>query len=265
MQFESFCKRTFEVEDLESVRSSMIRTWVAQMMEEKLAPSSIQRKLSSIHSCYRFLVKNGLLTSNPARNIHKPKKPSRLPVFIEENKMMGLYEAPETGDPLIFRNRLIVTLLYETGIRRAELIHLHIADVDKSLKQIKVLGKRSKMRYVPISDMMLTMIDRWIQLRSSLDRGLAGDLLFLGDRGKKIGDSAVYKAVKTYLSGITTMKKRSPHIMRHSFATHMLNHGADLNVIKEILGHSSLAATQIYTHNSIEKLRAIHEKMHPRQ
>jgi integrase/recombinase XerC len=264
-QFAVFCKRSFDIDHIEEVRSSMIRTWMAEMMEEKYAPTSIQRKISAIHSFYRFMVKNGLTEQNPARGIHKPKKPGRLPVFVEEAKMLKLYDEEDTSDPVRLRNRLIVTLLYETGIRRTELIHLTISDVDYSLKQIKVLGKRNKMRYIPVSDGLLTMIRQWKEARMQIDKGLAPDLLFLAENGKKMGDSVVYNLVKSYLSDITTMKKKSPHVLRHSFATHMLNHGADLNVIKEILGHSSLAATQVYTHNSIEKLRAIHEKLHPRQ
>ncbi len=265
LQFAAFCKRSFDIDRFEDVRSSQIRTWMAEMMEEKYAATSIQRKISAVHSFYRFMVKNGILDLNPARGIHKPKKPGRLPVFVEESKIMSLYTQEATSDPVGMRNRLVVTLLYETGIRRSELIHLSISDVDHSLKQIKVLGKRNKMRYIPVSDALLTMIREWVQVRLHIDKGLAGDLLFLAENGKKMGDSVVYTLVKSYLSDITTMKKKSPHVLRHSFATHMLNHGADLNVIKEILGHSSLAATQVYTHNSIEKLRAIHEKLHPRQ
>lgn len=221
----------------------------------------------------RFQMKEGIITSNPARNIPKPKKPARLPLFVEEKGAQALYTIetgelfilPEGADPfLLKRDELIVTLLYETGIRQSELLGLKDSDVDKSIGQIKVLGKRNKTRYVPLGKAMMGKIEAYISIRNEHFRNSSFESLIVTDKGKKVTKSLVYLKVKFYLSQVTTIQRKSPHVLRHTFATHMLNNGAELNVIKEILGHSSLAATQVYTHNSIEKLKSIHSRMHPR-
>jgi len=212
----------------------------------------------------------GIVQHNPARGIPKPKKPVRLPVFVDEAAARGLYQITENavqeGDDefCALRDQLIVTILYETGIRQAELLNLKDSDLDESIGQIKVLGKRNKMRYVPIGREMTQKLQEYIKMRDEQNFHRTSDHLFVTERGKKISKTFVYLKVKSYLSQVTTIKRKSPHVLRHTFATHMLNNGADLNVIKEILGHSSLAATQVYTHNSIEKLKSIHSRMHPR-
>jgi integrase/recombinase XerC len=266
LQFSVFCEEEYSISDAGSVNTPVVRSWVAGLVERGLSPASVQRKVSALHSFYRFQMRTGQLAHNPAKGVSKPKKARRLPVFVEESKISQLYQSADEQPRSYaeYRDKLIVTLLYETGIRRSELIHLKTSDVDESLLQLKVLGKRNKMRYVPVSKEILSSIRQLREHARKEFEVVTEDWVFLSNRGKKVTESVVYLAVKRYLSGITTLRKKSPHVLRHTFATHMLNHGADLNVIKEILGHSSLAATQIYTHNSIEKLRDIHSRMHPR-
>jgi integrase/recombinase XerC len=272
-QFAQFCKKEFEIESPVEVSHQVVRSWLASLMEVDYHPSSVHRKLSAINAYMRFQMKEGILTSNPARNIPKPKKPARLPLFVEEKGAQALYTIetgelfilPEGADTfLLKRDELIVTLLYETGIRQSELLGLKDSDVDKSIGQIKVLGKRNKTRYVPLGKAMMGKIEAYISIRNEHFRNSSFESLIVTDKGKKVTKSLVYLKVKFYLSQVTTIQRKSPHVLRHTFATHMLNNGAELNVIKEILGHSSLAATQVYTHNSIEKLKSIHSRMHPR-
>jgi integrase/recombinase XerC len=272
-QFAQYCKKEFEIESPVEVSHQVVRSWLASLMEVDYHPSSVHRKLSAINAYMRFQMKEGIITSNPARNIPKPKKPARLPLFVEEKGAQALYTIttgehfilPEGADPfLLKRDELIVTLLYETGIRQSELLGLKDSDVDKSIGQIKVLGKRNKTRYVPLGKAMMGKIEAYISIRNEHFRNSSFESLIVTDKGKKVTKSLVYLKVKFYLSQVTTIQRKSPHVLRHTFATHMLNNGAELNVIKEILGHSSLAATQVYTHNSIEKLKSIHSRMHPR-
>jgi integrase/recombinase XerC len=293
-QFKAFCARSYEVDDETAITPTIVRSWLAQLVEEQYKVTSVHRKLSSVNAYYKYLQKNGKVRINPARGIPKPKKPGRLPIFLDTASTEKMYsdmspastqvkEKEGNGSPprvsaksaelngmdgghdfYAIRSQMIVTLFYETGIRQSELLNLKDEDIDTYIGQIKVLGKRNKMRYVPIGAEMLKSIGSYQKIRNAEFRQREGSWLFVGTKGKKITKTLVYTTVKTYLSGITTLKRRSPHILRHTFATHMLNNGADLNVIKEILGHSSLAATQVYTHNSIGKLKRIHEQMHPR-
>ena len=272
-QFAQFCQKEFEIETPIDVTHQVVRSWMAALMDNDYHPASVHRKLSAVNAYMRFQMKEGVITANPARNIPKPKKPARLPLFVEERGANALYQIesseqfvrPADADPFVLkRDELIVTLLYETGIRQSELLGLKDSDVDRSIGQIKVLGKRNKTRYVPLSKQMMGKIDDYISLRNERFRLPAFESLVVTDKGQKVTKSLVYLKVKFYLSQVTTIQRKSPHVLRHTFATHMLNNGAELNVIKEILGHSSLAATQVYTHNSIEKLKSIHSRMHPR-
>ena len=272
-QFAQFCQKEFEIETPIDVTHQVVRSWMAALMDDDYHPASVHRKLSAVNAYMRFQMKEGVITANPARNIPKPKKPARLPLFVEERGANALYHIesseqfvrPADADAFVLkRDELIVTLLYETGIRQSELLGLKDSDVDRSIGQIKVLGKRNKTRYVPLSKQMMGKIDDYISLRNERFRLPAFESLVVTDKGQKVTKSLVYLKVKFYLSQVTTIQRKSPHVLRHTFATHMLNNGAELNVIKEILGHSSLAATQVYTHNSIEKLKSIHSRMHPR-
>jgi len=272
-QFAQFCQKEFEIETPVEVTHQVVRSWMASLMDENYNPASVHRKLSAVNAYMRFQMKEGVITANPARNIPKPKKPARLPLFVEERGAKALYHIesseqfvrPTDADPFVLkRDELIVTLLYETGIRQSELLGLKDSDVDRSIGQIKVLGKRNKTRFVPLSKQMMGKIEAYINHRNERFPRQAFESLLVTDKGSKVTKSLVYLKVKFYLSQVTTIQRKSPHVLRHTFATHMLNNGAELNVIKEILGHSSLAATQVYTHNSIEKLKSIHSRMHPR-
>ncbi|MFM7233326.1 MAG: tyrosine-type recombinase/integrase [Flavobacteriales bacterium] len=272
-QFAHYCKSEFAIETLVEVSHQVVRSWLASLMEGDYHPSSVHRKLSAVNAYMRFQMKEGVIAANPARNIPKPKKPARLPLFVEEKGAQSLYHIgsseqfarPADADLFVLkRDELIVTLLYETGIRQSELLGLKDSDMDASIGQIKVLGKRNKTRYVPLGKAMMRKIETYITFRNERFNQPTFESLIVTDKGKKVTKSLVYVKVKFYLSQVTTIQRKSPHVLRHTFATHMLNNGAELNVIKEILGHSSLAATQVYTHNSIEKLKSIHARMHPR-
>lgn len=264
-QFASFCKSSFELEDPTLVTQSVVRTWLAHLVDEGYKSTSIHRKLSSLNAYFRYLLKFGKIQKSPVKGISKPKIPKRLPVYLEEDQMTRLSEEGlKGGDFNGIRNDLILQLFYETGIRLSELLQIQDRDVDFGLSQVKVLGKRNKTRYVPVGKIIIAKIRHYMDQRDELNLKHPEGYFFVGNKGQKISKSFVYSMVKTYLSTVTTQSKKSPHVLRHTFATHMLNNGADLNVIKEILGHSSLAATQVYTHNSIEKLRGVH-LLHPRQ
>lgn len=259
--FSIYCKTTFALDAFEEADHSLIRSWVVQLMEEKKNPKSIRRKLSSLNTFFRFLMREEKVKANPVRKVIAPKTSKRLPVFVEESRMENLFREehfPEGVKGL--RDRLILELLYGTGMRRAELIGLKITDV--SSDRIKVLGKRNKERIIPVSPALSRCINDYIAVRSELGGAAVAELL-LNDKGNKMSPEFVYRKVNDYLSGVTSLEKRSPHVLRHTFATHLLNKGADLNAIKELLGHSSLAATQVYTHNSIEKLKNIYKQAHP--
>lgn len=269
-QFKAFCANEFGILSPAEVTQSVVRSWTARLVEEDYMVTSVHRKISSVNAWFRYLKKMGLAQINPARGIPKPKKPGRLPVFLDETATGNLYRLADEGviesDDRFsgLLDQLIIKLLYETGIRRAELLGLKDSDIDFGLGQIKVLGKRNKMRYVPVSSEMLGTISSYLEERKKRNFERTSGHLLIGAKGKKISRTYVYLKIKSYLSQVTTIQRKSPHVLRHTFATHMLNHGADLNVIKEILGHASLAATQVYTHNSIEKLKSIHSRMHPR-
>ncbi|MFY7708731.1 MAG: tyrosine-type recombinase/integrase [Flavobacteriales bacterium] len=265
-QFSTFCRSQYEITSPHEVSPSIIRTWLAGLMEDDYSPTSIHRKSSSLNAWFRYLIKLGELEKNPMKGLSKPKIPKRLPQYLEENQTLELQKNFQRSENTFssVRNELLITLFYETGIRLSELMQLRDRDIDFGLEQIKVLGKRNKMRYVPVGKRMTSQIQQYMDMRNDLNLNHGEAWLFVSDKGQKISKSLVYSTVKTYLSSVTTQSKRSPHVLRHTFATHMLNNGADLNVIKELLGHSSLAATQVYTHNSIEKLKGIHSKLHPR-
>lgn len=265
-QFSSFIRSSFDEISLEEISTGMVRTWIAYMVDEGYQASSIHRKMSSLNALFRYLMKMGIVQSNPARGLSKPKIPKRLPTYVDEHQMhklnTSLLEEAQGFEEK--RNSLIILLFYETGMRLSELMGLRDRSIDFSNRQIKVLGKRNKMRYVPVGEEMIDQLREYIGYRNKSIVEREDDYFFVNQRGQKVSKSLVYSIVKTYLSTVTTQQKRSPHVLRHTFATHMLNAGADLNVIKEILGHSSLAATQVYTHNTIEKLKGVH-RLHPRQ
>ena len=263
-QFVAYIEDSYELEDLSIVNDKMVRSWLVQLNDLGLSARSINRKLSTLKSFYRFNYKNGNLLKNPLVNIVGPKQEKRLPEFIEEKEMARLFDQIEFEDSFKGRrDKMILDLFYQTGMRLAELTNLKVGDIDFSKKVLKVLGKRNKERMIPLHDGMLVELNKYLKERDS--QVASGELsLILNNKGNKCNEKFVYRTVNSYLSTITLTTKKSPHIIRHTFATHMLNRGADLNTIKEILGHANLAATQVYTHNSIDKLKAIYKQAHPK-
>src|SRR5688572_16286732 len=234
-------------------------------MNEKITPKSVNRKISTLRSYYKFCLKKQLIKNNPVYGIQGPKTPKRNPVFVPESQMNTLFDKlqfPDTFEGV--RDKMILELFYFTGMRKAELIGLKLNDVDFYQGTVKVLGKRNKERLIPAVPVLLHSIKIYIEERSKQELAKKNDLLFFSKKGTAFHPVQVYNIVKKYLSVVTTVDKKGPHVLRHTFATHMLNNGADINGIKEILGHSSLAATQVYTHNSFEKLKGIHKKAHPK-
>ncbi|MGB1241106.1 MAG: tyrosine-type recombinase/integrase [Chitinophagales bacterium] len=265
-QFQDFLKHEYEIEDLTKVQHKQIRYWVISLINQSYKESSIARKLRSISSCYNFLQRRKHIDFNPCLDIQLPKIPHRLPSFVEEDKMELLFSHLNINQKFSeTRNHLILELLYATGMRRAELIGLKVSSIDIHNQQIKVLGKGNKERFLPIGKEINSLIQKYLQLRTKQFPDCQEVFLLLTDKGKKLYPKFVYNLVNKYLSGIVTNTHKSPHVLRHSFATNLLNNGADLYAVKELLGHSSLAATQIYTHNTIEKLKQAYQKAHPRE
>jgi integrase/recombinase XerC len=262
--FTSFVKEQFEVKEETELESFHIRSWLALLKEEKKQARTINRKLSSLNSFLLFLLKNNFIKTNPASSIHSLKLPERLPTFIKEKEAEILLEEIDYGEG--FRGKtenLICELLYQTGIRRSELISLEEKDIEWGLQQIRVFGKGKKERLIPINFLLLEKIKSYLESKKTQENCNRQQLLVL-ENGKPLYAAYVYSVVKKYLNMVTTLRKKSPHVMRHSFATHLLNNGANIQAIKELLGHSSLAATQVYTHTNIEQLKEIHRKNHPR-
>lgn len=260
-QFYTFLHTTYEIKKLSDINHVLIRSWVLELMEQKISPRSVNRKITTLKTFYKYLLRQGIATENPMLKIMSPKTSKRLPVFVEKDNMNTLIDTIAFGDDLEgIRNKLIIELFYATGIRLSELINLKLVNVDLEACQIKVLGKRNKERIIPFSNEIKNSIQDYMDKKP----GLPGEFLFQLKSGKKMYEKFVYRLVNEYLSVITTVDKKSPHVLRHTFATHMLNNGADLNAIKELLGHASLAATQIYTHNTVEKLKNIHKQAHPK-
>ena len=242
-----------------------IRSWIVSLVEKGYTAKSVHRKISSLRVFYRFLLKGGYVASDPAAKVILPKIRKRLPEFVAETSMDKLLDGNEFGDDFTgIRNSVIIEMLYTTGMRRAELTGLKDTDVDIQGATVKVTGKRNKQRIIPLLKPFILRLEQYIKVRNENFPDRAGGWFFISDRGNKMYDKYVYNTVRRYLAMVTTIEKKSPHILRHSFATHMLNRGADLNSIKEFLGHASLSATQVYTHNSFEQLKKIYKQAHPR-
>lgn len=261
-QFEEFMSNQFEITQISDVASMHIRSWISELMVQEISERSIHRKLSALNAWFRFLMKRKEIQINPAKGVTKPKRPSRLPETLQEQQGIDLYRLSDTDSEEEKVNALMIQLFYETGIRLSEMMGLKQRDIDFGIGQIKVLGKRNKVRYVPVNDEMIQKLKQHMSLSKSTG---SEDALFQNEKGQPLSRSSFYRRVKSSLSLVTTQKKKSPHVLRHSFATHMLNNGADLNHIKEILGHANLAATQVYTHLSTDRLKRIHAHLHPRE
>lgn len=264
-QFELFLAVQGLPSEPSGVTSHDLRAWIVSLMETDYSSVSVHRKISCLRVYFRYLRKEGVLKSDPFQKVVLPKRKKTLPVFIEEKAMASLLDDFSFGDDFAgVRNKTIIEMLYLTGMRRSELIGLHDEDIDLQEGTVRVTGKRNKQRIIPLVKPFIKNLDTYIKMRDEYLEGGVSEWLFITDKCEKIYDKYIYNIVKGYLSVVTTADRKSPHVLRHTFATHMLNHGADLNSIKELLGHANLSATQVYTHNTFEKLKKIYKQAHPR-
>jgi integrase/recombinase XerC len=272
IEFRDYLSVQYQLESALEANYQLVRSWIAALMDSGISARSINRKISTLRTFFRFHMREGTVRVNPMLKIQGPKTSKRLPVFVDEQPMEVLHQPgmiEETEEDLYTGQlvRLVIEILYGTGMRLSELISLKVADVNLSGGTLKVLGKRSKERIIPVTAELKDLISNYMQNRKKVLRDFPSEnseLLLLQKDGKKLSRSFVYGRVKHYLSLVTTIDKKSPHVLRHTFATHMLNKGADLNAIKELLGHANLSATQVYTHNTVDKLKVIYHKAHPR-
>lgn len=262
--FESFLSKKFPQSNSLNVNYSLIRSWIVKLVSDKISNRTINRKISSLNSYYKFLVKINAIKLNPLTNHKALKMSKKLQVPFSETEIMSVLSLIETDSFEGLRNKLIVELFYSTGMRRTELVNLQLNDVDISKSQLKVLGKRNKERFIPLLKTVLETYKAYIIVRSTLKSLNRSKFIFLTKNGQRVYDKLVYRVITNYFDSVSSKVKKSPHILRHSFATHLLNNGADLNSVKELLGHSSLAATQIYTHNTMAELQKVYKKAHPR-
>lgn len=258
-QFFNYIEAECQITNPKDVSFKLIRNWISSLLENNLKSTSVNRKISSLKSYYKFLLVSNYVETNPTLKLISPKSSKRLPVFVEKDNMDSLFDKDFFEDSYEGkRDKLIIELFYFTGMRLSELIHIKTSDIDKVNSQIKVIGKRNKERLIPITFNTLKDLNEFINFYE------IENFLFADGNGKKMYPKKIYRIVNKYLTKISSIKKKSPHVLRHSFATHMLNNGADINAIKEILGHANLSATQIYTHNSIKKLKNVHKQAHPK-
>ena len=263
--FADFCKDDYGEGNLEKVSYPLIRNWIVALSDQGVSNRTINRKISSLQAYYKFLLKVGDITISPLVKHRALKTNKKVEVPFSETEMEAiLSEIPFDDDFEGERDKLVIELLYATGMRRAELVNLKISDVDLSGHVLKVLGKRNKERILPLLPSTIVQIKKYLVRRNELKSILDSSHLLLTKEGLKIYETLVYRTINKYFSLVSPKVKKSPHILRHTFATHLLNRGADLNSVKELLGHSSLASTQVYTHNSIAELKKVHQKAHPR-
>ena len=269
--FSGFLSNQYDISDLLQADHTLIRSWLISLIDRKISTRSVNRKLSSIKSFYRYCQRQGLLTSNPMLKVVAPRTSKQLPVFLTHDNLENLLQNVAFEDSYEgTRDKMILTLFYATGIRRAELVQINISDLDLNSGTLKVTGKRNKERIVPIGEQVIIQTKEYLYERNrflSENKAVTENnctSLFVTSKGLQAYPKLIYNIVHKHLSEIAYNHKLSPHVLRHTFATHMLDDGADLNAIKEILGHSSLAATQVYTHNTIEKLKTIYKQAHPR-
>lgn len=258
-QFKDYLNSTYNEENINNIDSTFVRSYMVELLSQNNSKSTVARKISALKSIFKYFLKKQLIDESPVSNITTPKVEKRLPSFIKESEMRQLFNGDLfDNDANGLRDRLILSILYQTGIRLSELIGLKCSDVSK--QEIKVTGKRNKQRIVPLSRSLQELVAQYENVTEAKN-----SIWFLTtDNSDKLYEKFVYRKVNYYLSMVSSKQKKSPHILRHTFATHMLNNGADLNAIKELLGHESLSATQVYTHNTFEKLKSIHKQSHPR-
>jgi len=263
--FFNFIAAEFDTTSLTEIKSPFIKTWLADLKEGGMESKSLNRKISSLKSFFKFQLKQGVLLSSPMTTVISPKIKKRLPQYVAEKDIDTLFryvEFPDTWEGKT--HRLILELFYNTGMRQAELVNLKESQIDPGNCNVKVLGKGKKERILPLSRKLMEQLKLYMNFKRTQFDQCNDEFLLCNEKGRCLYPKYVYNAVKKYLTAVTTIDKKSPHILRHTFATHLMNNGADLNAVKELLGHSSLAATQVYTHNTIEKLKNVHKMAHPK-
>ncbi|OXB01586.1 tyrosine-type recombinase/integrase [Flavobacterium pectinovorum] len=263
--FEDFNKTHFEQDNIDQVNYSQIRSWIVSLVDQNVSNVSVNRKMASLKSFYKFLLKTKQIDINPMLKHKALKTPKIVQIPFSEKELTDLIQ--EVGNPVGFeeiRDRLIVEMFYTTGMRRAELINLMLRNVDLSSSVIKVLGKRNKERIIPLLPVIVDQLKLYLNERALVENIVDGEYFFISKKGLKLSESFVYRLINSYFSKVSEKVKKSPHVLRHTFATHLLNNGADLNSVKELLGHSSLASTQVYTHNSLAELKKVYTNAHPR-
>ena len=261
-QFAAYLKKDFEIDDLTQVKTTMVKSYIVKMKEDGLTNRSINRKISTLRTFYKYCLREGLIEKSPMTGIKALKLPKTLVKFVTETDINKVSFGDDADFPTC-RDRLLFELLYQTGMRQAELRGLKDGDVDKMDMQLKIHGKRNKDRFVPLSSQMIKLITQYQALRDAAFE-VKADRLLLNDKGEEMSPSYVYNKVHHMLEGVTTLKQKSPHVLRHTFATHLLDEGASLVAIQKLLGHQDLATTQIYAHNTIEQLKKIHKQAHPK-
>lgn len=260
-----FCAEEFSLKDIDSANYSLIRSWIVQLVDSKVSNRTINRKIAALKAYYKFLLRIGQIAANPLAKHTALKTTKKVEIPFSELEMEAVLQQITYADDFEgARDKLIVALLYTTGMRRAEMINLKMGNVDFSSMTLKVLGKRNKERILPLLSSTKELFDQYFVYRDALETIEDGEFVFLSKAGNKIYETLVYRIINRYFSEVSSKVKKSPHILRHTFATHLLNKGADLNSVKELLGHSSLASTQVYTHNSIAELKKVHSASHPR-
>lgn len=263
--FQRFLQKEFEHDNLLEVNYSQIRSWIVSMVDQAMSNTSVNRKISSLKSFYKFLLKTKQIQVSPLLKHKALKTPKNLQIPFSEKELDNVLNHIVYPDGFEgIRDKLIIDLFYTTGIRRTELIHLKISNINNSNNTLKVIGKRNKERIIPILPIISQQIALYFSERANLEQIKDGDYFFLTIKGVKMSDSLVYRLINDYFSNVSEKVKKSPHILRHTFATHLLNNGADINSVKELLGHSSLASTQVYTHSSLSELKKVYGNAHPR-
>lgn len=263
-QYGQFLQQNFEITDITKADRNQVRSWLVGLSEEQMSPRTLKRKLSALKSFYNFLIRENLTEKNPAHGVQTPKIVKRLPTFVDQNEMNQLLDLSNDQEETYLSHLINVLLhiLYHTGMRLSECIHLKEEDIDLSRNTVKVLGKRNKERYIPVTSELSDMINQFRKVKQ--EQGINSEYFLCNEKGSKLYPVFVYRNIRRILSENTHAEKRSPHVLRHSIATHLLQNGADLNAIKELLGHSQLAATQVYTHNNIADLIKTYKQAHPK-
>jgi len=264
-QFTLFLTQHFPDYTLHTADYGVIRSWIIHLTETGIEAASVNRKIACLRSYYKFLMRREVIENDPMTKIRVLKTKKRLPSFVKETDMVNMLDHITFDDTLEgWRNKLMLELFYATGIRLSELIYLKESQVDRRNNTIKVLGKRNKERVIPFASSIVNILDRYCEIRNKEVEMKGHGFLFVTDKGERCYPMMVYRVVKQYLRDNTTSEKQSPHVLRHTYATHLLNKGAEINAVKDLLGHTSLAATQVYTHNSLEKLKKVFDQAHPK-